>query len=77
MLLCVWWDFEGIINHFELVQNGAVNPAPYSEQLHDRVYAALAACHHPALLSRKRQHDNTHTEHTTALIKAKIKQPLL
>ena len=34
VMLCVWWNFEGIINHFGLVQNGAVNSTTlYSEQL--------------------------------------------
>ena len=78
MLCVVWWNFEGIINHFELVQNGAVNAAAlYSEQLDDRVYAALAARRYPAaLINRKHallQYDNAPTAHTTAaLIKAKI-----
>ena len=31
MLSVVWWNFEEIINHFELVQNGVVNAALYSE----------------------------------------------
>ena len=79
VMLCVWWNFEGIINHFELVQNGAVNAAAlYSEQLDDRVYAALAARRYPAaLINRKHallQHDNAPAAHTAALIKAKIKE---
>ena len=56
-----WWNFEWTINHYELVQNGAVNAAAlYSEQL-DRVYAALASRGYPALINRKHamllQHD--------------------
>ena len=55
VMLCVWWNFEGIINHFELVQNGAVDAAAlYSEQL-DNVYAALAV-RYPALINRKHAH---------------------
>ena len=50
----------------------------HSEQLDNRVYAALAARYHPAVINRKHallQHDNApaHT-HIAALIKAKIKQ---
>ena len=37
-LCVVWWNFEGIINHFELVQNDAVNAAVYLEQF-DCVYS--------------------------------------
>ena len=60
---CVWWNFKGIINHFELVQNGVVNAAAlYSGQLDDRICtAALAARRYPAaLINRKHmllQHD--------------------
>ena len=75
-MFCVWWwNFEGIINPFELVQNGAVNVAAlYSEQL-----AALVAGHYPAaLINRKHatllQHNNAPAAHTAALIKAKIKE---
>ena len=53
VMLCGWWNFEGITNHFELVQNGAMNAAAlYSEQL-DHVYASLAARYPAALISRK------------------------
>ena len=55
MSCCVWWNFkEEIINHFELVQNGAVNAAAlYIGQLDDRVCAALAARCHPVSTNRK------------------------
>ena len=78
MLRVVWWNFEGIINHFELVQNSAVNAAAlYSEQLNS-VYEALAARYHLALINRKdvlRQYDSV-PAHTAALIKAKIEELL-
>ena len=73
--LCVRWNFEGIINHFELAQNSPVNTTLCSQQLYDRVYVALAA-HYPALINQKHahlQHGNAPVAHTTALIKAKIK----
>ena len=38
VMLCVWWNSEGIINHTELIQNGTVNAALYNDQM-DRVYA--------------------------------------
>ena len=50
MLCVIGWNLEGIINHFEPVQNDAVNAeALYSEQW-GRVYAALAARRYPAAL---------------------------
>lgn len=59
ILLCVWWNFEGIV-HFELVPRGAsVNAELYTEQL-DRVYDILKT-RYPNLINRKRallQHDN-------------------
>ena len=76
-MLCAWWNFKGIINHFEHVQNGPVNDgALYSEQLDDRVYTAVAA-RNPDLLNGKhalRQHDNTPPAHTAPHIKAKVKE---
>lgn len=68
VMLCVWWNFEGVI-HFELVPDGrAINAEFYSQQL-DRMYKALAQkC--PALVNRRRallQQDNApaHTANTT------------
>ena len=65
-MLCVFrWNFdEGMIKHFELVQNGAVNAAAlyYSEQLEDCVYADLSSRYHPVMISRIHallmQHEN-------------------
>ena len=40
VMLCVCWYIEGIINHFEHLQNGAVDAtAFYSEQL-DSIYTS-------------------------------------
>ena len=69
-MLCVWWNFEGVI-HFELVPEGlAINAELYSQQL-ERMYenAALGE-RYPALVNRKRvllQQDNArpHTAHLT------------
>lgn len=58
-MLCVWWNFEGVV-HFELIPSGrAVNVDLYCEQL-DRVYDVLNQ-KYPALIQRKRallQQDN-------------------
>lgn len=68
VMLCVWWNFEGVI-HFELVPEGlAINAQLYSQQL-ERMYAALGE-RYPALVNRKRvllQQDNArpHTAHLT------------
>ena len=52
VMLCVWWNFEGVI-HFELVPEGlAINAELYSQQL-ERMYAALGE-RYPALVYRKR-----------------------
>lgn len=73
-MLCVWWNFEGII-HFELVPNGrAINADLYSEQL-DRMHAALVL-RYPALVNRKRvilQQDNA-SPHTANTTKEKIRE---
>jgi Transposase (partial DDE domain) len=68
VMLCIWWNFEGVI-HFELVPEGlAINAQLYSQQL-ERMYAALGE-RYPALVNRKRvllQQDNArpHTAHLT------------
>ncbi len=59
VMLCVWWNVDGVV-HFELVPDGrAVNAELYSEQL-ERVYNVLKQ-RYPTLIRRKRallQHDN-------------------
>jgi histone-lysine N-methyltransferase SETMAR len=59
VMLCVWWNFQGVL-HFELVPNGrAINAELYCQQL-DRVYDKLKE-KYPALINRKRalfQQDN-------------------
>ena len=81
MLCAIWWNFEGVIHHFEFIQNGAVNAAAlYSEQLDcGGVYTALAARRYPAAMINGKyaflQHDNAPAAHTAAdLIKANIKE---
>lgn len=73
-LLCVWWNFEGVI-HFELVPNGrTIDSDMYCAQL-DRMYAALSQ-KYPALVNRKRvllQQDNA-KPHTARRTKEKIQE---
>lgn len=58
-LLCVWWNFEGVI-HFELIPNSRTLDADlYCAQL-DRMYAKMQQ-KYPSLVNRKRvllQQDN-------------------
>ena len=52
VMLCVWWNFEGVV-HFELVPDGpAVNSDLYFEQL-ERMYAALEQIY-PAEVNQRR-----------------------
>ena len=73
-MLCVWWNFEGII-HFELVPNNrAIDAELYSTQL-ERMHTALAK-KYPALVNRKRvllQQDNA-SPHTARRTKEKIRE---
>ncbi|CAF1582868.1 unnamed protein product [Adineta ricciae] len=62
VMICVWWNFEGVL-HFELVPDGrAVNAELYCQPL-DRVYDKLKA-KYPTLFRWKRalfQQDNAKT----------------
>ena len=73
-MLCVWWNYEGII-HFELLENGnTVNAKLYCEQL-ERMYAALED-RYPALVNRKKvllQQDNA-KPHTAAVTRKKCEE---
>ena len=74
VMLCVWWNFEGVI-HFELVPEGrTVNANLYTQQL-DRVYAILCE-RYPALVNRNRvllQQDNA-PAHTARLTRGKVQE---
>ena len=74
IMLCVWWNFQGII-HFELIQNGlAITSEVYSQQL-DRMYVALYQ-KYPALINRKRAlllQDNA-KPHTAKQTKEKLEE---
>lgn len=74
LLLCVWWNFEGVI-HFELLENNvAIDADLYCSQL-DRMYTKLKQ-KYPALVNRKRillQHDNA-KPHTARKTMDKIKE---
>ena len=68
VMICVWWNYEGVL-HFELVPDGrAVDAELYCQQL-DRVYDKLKQ-KYPTLVRRNRalfQQDNakSHTAKTT------------
>lgn len=72
VMLCVWWNFEGVV-HYELVPDGhAINAELYNQQL-DRMYAVLAR-KYPALVNRRRvllQQDNA-PAHNSRMAQQKI-----
>ena len=74
VLLCVSWNFEGVI-HFELIPNGvAVDADLYCDQL-DRMFVKLQQ-KYPSLFNRKRillQKDNA-KQHTAKKTVEKIKE---
>lgn len=74
VLLCVWWNYEGVI-HFELTENNQVVDADlYCEQL-DRMYDKLIT-KYPAFTNLKRallQQDNARP-HTAKKTLEKIKE---
>jgi histone-lysine N-methyltransferase SETMAR len=52
VLLCVWWNYEGLI-YYELVPDGRmINAEVYSQQL-EKMYIVLLE-EYPALVNRKR-----------------------
>jgi histone-lysine N-methyltransferase SETMAR len=73
-MLCVWWNFEGII-HLQLMKNNrAINAELCSTQL-DRMYLELS-WKYPALVNRKRvllQQDNA-SPHTARKTKEKLRE---
>jgi len=74
VMMCVWWNYHGVI-HYELVPNGrAVNADLYSEQL-ERVHQAIRQLY-PALVNRGRvllQHDNARP-HVSRRVREKIEE---
>lgn len=72
VMLCVWWNVDGVV-HFELIPDGrAVNAELYTEQL-ERVYNVLKQ-RYPTLIHQKRallQHDNA-SAHRANLTKEKL-----
>jgi histone-lysine N-methyltransferase SETMAR len=74
VMLCVWWNYQGIV-HFELLRDGrAVNATLYSQQL-DRVHQVLQT-RYPGLVNRNQvllQHDNA-PAHRTRLTQSKIQE---
>ena len=72
-MMCVWWNYHGVI-HYELVPNGrAVNADLYSEQL-ERVHQVIRQLY-PALVNRGRvllQHDNARP-HVSRRVREKSK----
>lgn len=74
VMLCVWWNYEGII-HFELIPDGrTINSELYCQQL-ERVHEILKE-RYPSLINRKRtifQHDNA-KPHTSSETKLKLEE---
>lgn len=74
VMLCVWWNFQGII-HYEFVPNGrAIDAVLYCEQV-ERVYDKLKE-KYPALIRRKcalLQQDNA-KPHTAKKTKEKFEE---
>ena len=74
VLLCVWWDLEGVV-HFELLDmNQTINAELYCQQL-DRLKAAIDL-KRPALANRRGvilQQDNARP-HTAKLTRKKLKE---
>lgn len=74
VLLCVWWNFEGVL-HFELVPDGKpITAELYCQQL-ERVYDAVKL-KYPALIGRKRAlfHQDNAKPHTAKKTKEKFEQ---
>jgi histone-lysine N-methyltransferase SETMAR len=73
-MICVWWNYEGVI-HFEIVPNGrSINAALYSDQL-ERMYAKFKL-KYPAIVNRNQtllQQDNARP-HTATLTLEKIQE---
>lgn len=74
VMLCVWWNYEGII-HFEVVPGSQmINAEYYTHQL-ERMYEKLKQ-KYPALVNRKRallQQDNA-KPHTAFITKKKLEE---
>jgi histone-lysine N-methyltransferase SETMAR len=74
LLLCVWWNYEGLI-YYELVPGGrTINAEVYSQQL-EKMYTVLLE-KYPALANRKRvllQQDNARL-HTAKKTLPKIEE---
>lgn len=74
VMICVWWNFEGVL-HYELVPNGrAINAELYCQQL-DRVHDKLVK-KYPTLVRQKRvlfQQDNA-KPHTAKKVKEKFEE---
>ncbi len=74
VLLCVWWDMEGVV-YFELLDMGqTINADVYCQQL-DRLRESLAS-KRPALVNRRGvilQQDNARP-HTAKVTRAKLKE---
>jgi histone-lysine N-methyltransferase SETMAR len=74
VLLCVWWNYEGLI-YYEIVPDGrTINAEVYSQQL-EKIYTVLLE-KYPALVNRKRvslQQDNVRP-HTAKITLQKIEE---
>lgn len=74
VMLCVWWNYEGLL-HFELIPNGqSITADLYSKQL-EKVYAILVK-RYPSLINRRQvllQQDNARP-HVARITRQKIEE---
>ena len=74
VMLCIWWDWKGVLYYELLPENQTINSSKYCSQL-DQLKAALyEKC--PELVNRKRiffHQDNT-TPHVSLMIRQKLLQ---
>ena len=73
-MLCVWWDWKGVLYYELLLENQTINSNKYCFQL-DQLKAALNG-KHPELVNRKRIifHQDTTRPHVSLMTRQKLLQ---
>uniref|UniRef100_D3TLF6 Mariner transposase n=1 Tax=Glossina morsitans morsitans TaxID=37546 RepID=D3TLF6_GLOMM len=75
ILLCVWWDWQGILHHEILPPGSTIDPDLYCQQL-ERLYLAIQK-KRPELVSSKviaYQADNSRPPHTSLTTRQKLRE---